>query len=180
LAQDRPLVESLGLIVPAFRDDGSCELVDGREILRLLMFLESFFFFALKQFVDMIEVHFADDSEGVELSRVPGELVILEGDIEVEHFPSELVFEVGIGHYHEVDGVEVLGLPLDVAGVGGTQEVLLLLVVEDQSIVLVLQHPDVLVQHKVYQIELAVGQSKEIFELDGDAAGRHPQHIVAL
>lgn len=74
----------------------------------------------------------------------------------------------------------MFGFPLDVPWIGCTEYILLLLVVEDNAIVLVFNHLHVFVQQKVHDVELSVGEAEEVFELDGDAAGRRTEHAVAF
>ena len=51
----------------------------------------------------------------------------------------QLFLEVEVGDYHEVNGVEVGRLPLDVSWIGDPSQVGLFLVIEDDAVVLVRQ-----------------------------------------
>lgn len=45
--------------------------------------------------------------------------------------------------------------------------------IEDKSIVFVLHHVHVFFKEELDDVEFAVDESEEIFELDGDGAGRY-------
>lgn len=70
-------------------------------------------------------------------------------------------------------------LPFDVAWIGGAPEVLLLLVVEDESIVLMRQALHVLLQHELDHVELGTGEAEEVFYFHFDRVGKIAQHFTA-
>jgi len=52
--------------------------------------------------------------------------------------------------------------------------------VEDDPVVAMLHHFDVLFQHELHYVEFAAGQSEEIFELYADSVEWFAKHFVAL
>lgn len=125
------------------------------------------------------EISLCDYSESVKLPGVLFEFGVLEGEVEVKHFPAHDFLEVEVRNDHEVYSIEVCRLPLDVPWVGGAPEVLLLLVVEDQSIVLVRQAFYVFLEHELDHVELGTGQAEEVFYFYFDRIGKGTQHLTA-
>jgi hypothetical protein len=143
LPHHAPLI-SLGDFVAALSDDGPCEWISHVSLILIVLLavhllLGHSTLILHVVLVELGEISLRDDSEGVKLFCVLLELRVLDGEVEVEDLPAYDLLKVEIGDDHEVDCIEVCRLPLDITGIGSAAEVLLLLVVEDESVVLMRQ-----------------------------------------
>lgn len=74
----------------------------------------------------------------------------------------------------------MLWLPFYVTWVGGTKHILFFFMIEDNSIIFVLDHLYILIEKKIHNVEFSISNSKEVFELDRNSARRWAKHIIAL
>ena len=100
------------------------------------------------------------------MSGVPVELFVLYGHIEIKDTPSELLLQVDIGDNHVINGVQMLRFPFDVSGIGCSQDIRFLLVIEEQTVIFVVLQFDVLVQKEVDDVEFAATQAEKVFDFD--------------
>ena len=92
----------------------------------------------------------------------------MNGDVQVEYSSSKPLLKVLVRNYHVVNSVKVGRLPFLIPIISPTQNIRLLLMVEDKSIVSMGQQTlvDVLFEHKLTDVVLYVSKPEEVLKYD--------------
>ena len=96
--------------------------------------------------IQLIKFFLWDYHKAVKLPGIPSKVSIVPGSIQINNSPFELVLQINIRHNHKINGIKMLGFPLDIAWVRSSNDIFFALMIKYHAIIFMFDMLDIFLQ----------------------------------